>query len=555
MHDQAGVQSSQVSGNTLTIGRGTGNTLVLDDLHIALRHAEIGYVNGRYVIKALSPDHKVYVNHRAVNLQPLSNGQVIHIGSYDLRIRLVPGHESLSVEVLPQNQAEATNGTTSITYVARYRLSTGRWTKTRLTLLGLALGVALPALLLWFERVPFGDQTWRTSSILAPGQVTQAHSFIGTDCTKCHVEAWGAPTTNACTTCHSGPLHHANQMFTPACVSCHREHRNDQRSLTTMVNAVCTTCHAALQTESGQPSQFAANIRTFAEGHPEFAVTLRSTEEPGVRRVRLNDQALRDPTALKLNHALHLTPERMTAFGFKPLTCASCHKLDEQGASLSPITYAERCASCHLLEFDARFPGQVVPHGQQPEDIQNFLKQNFAQRCLERFAALLPTAPADGESAVRPRRPGQALPALRELTEATAAQVLQCRDEGVGEAQKRLYTGGQQAVCGLCHTLQEHAGAGQLPTVQAPRIPERWFVHGEFHHLVHVRTTKRAATSQHLCETCHSPALAASQSTQTSDVLLPNIQVCQHCHSETGGAHLQCAACHQYHDESIRKPF
>jgi predicted CXXCH cytochrome family protein len=78
---------------------------------------------------------------------------------------------------------------------------------------------------------------------------------------------------------------------------------------------------------------------------------------------------------------------------------------------------------------------------------------------------------------------------------------------------------------------------------------KRWFTHSEFSHKAHIRATKAASTAENKnpCETCHSPALAASKSTQTADVLLPGIDVCQECHTSAGKARSACVTCHTYH--------
>ena len=137
-----------------------------------------------------------------------------------------------------------------------------------------------------------------------------------------------------------------------------------------------------------------------------------------------------------------------------------------------------------------------------------------------------------------------------------STMVVQCRDQGVSEVQKRLYTGGKQSVCGLCHTLEDPPPGSQLPTVVRPEIPVRWFMHGKFEHQAHIRATtiKATAANKNPCELCHSPDLAASQSTQTSDVLLPGIASCQKCHSSAGGVRFQCVTCHQYHERRVSTP-
>jgi hypothetical protein len=314
-------------------------------------------------------------------------------------------------------------------------------------------------------------------------------------------------------------------------------------------------CHADLRTEGGRAPQFVTHIRGFDNGHPEFSVIVVGQNEEKSARVQLSDKAaLRDTSAIKLNHQVHLTPERIKKLTSKTLTCTNCHKMDAQGAYALPITYTEHCAECHPLEFDSRFPGQVVDHGNQPEDIQEFLKNNFfTPRCLELAGVPQPRPPVAETEAVR--RPGQAPSAPPQPQAATPASVIQCRDEGVREAQKRLYAGGKQSVCGLCHTLQDPPPGRQLPTVVRPEIPTRWFTHAKFDHQAHIRATTAKATAENKnpCELCHRPDLVASKSTQTSDVLLPGIASCQECHSSPGGASFQCVTCHKYHERKLSK--
>ncbi len=558
LNDHAATQETQVTGNSVDIGRGTGNALMLDDLHIALRHAVIEYVDGRYVIKDLETQSGTYVNHRLVRMRPLVDGDVVHIGSYNLRMRLPASDGPLTIEVRREGTEEVAESTAAVPYLARYRLADSMFTKKRLTLwgLGVVVGVALILLALG-GNVSLGKKVWRASTIMSPGEVTPAHRFIGDKCAQCHADTWRAPSVTACTTCHTGLVHQADQSFTPECVSCHREHRSDNKALTTMGDQFCVQCHADLHTAGGRAPQFATQIRTFGEGHPEFSVIVEGHNEQKSRRVKLSEKsALRDTTALKLNHQVHLTPERIKKVTSKTLTCTNCHRMDGQGAYILPIDYTEHCSQCHPLEFDERFPGQVVEHGAQPEVIQEFLKNNFfTPRCLERAGLPLPSSPEGGAGAAR--RPGQVSPAPREPQAATPATVIQCRDEGVREAQKRLYAGGKQSICGLCHILDPDSPAvGQLPKVVRPEIPVRWFTHAKFEHQVHMRATtaKATAASQNPCEHCHRPDLPASKSTRTSDVLLPGIASCQECHASAGGVSFQCVTCHQYHKREVNKP-
>jgi predicted CXXCH cytochrome family protein len=557
LNDQEATQQTQVDGNSLEIGRGSGNALLLDDLHISQRHAVIEYVDGHYVIKDLDSRGGTYVNHRAVRMQPLADGDVVHIGNYNLRMDVPANAGPLTVDVTREGTEEVAENTASVSYLSHYRLADSVFTKKRLTWWGLGLIVGGMIVLLLLGEVPLGKKVWYASTILAPGEVTPAHGFIGHNCVQCHADAWRVPTSNACNTCHTGLVHQASESFTPDCVTCHREHRSDHKALTTIGDQFCVQCHGDLRTKGGQAPQFATQIRGFDTGHPEFSVIVAGQNEQKSARVKLSDKAaLRDTSAIRLNHQKHLNPERIKKLSSKTLTCTNCHKMDAQGAYMLPIAYAEHCAECHPLEFDERFRGQFVEHGKQPEDIQEFLKDNFyTARCLEQ--AGLPTPPPsspEGSAGVI-RRPGQAPSAPQQPQVATPTTVIQCRDREVREAEKRLYAGGNQSICGYCHTLQDPSPGHQLPTVVRPEIPPRWFMHGKFDHQAHIRATtlKATAANKNPCELCHRPDFAASKSTETSDVLLPGIASCQECHSSAGGVSSQCVTCHQYHERRVSR--
>ena len=383
LNDQAATQQTQVAGNALEIGRGSGNALLLDDLHISLRHAVIEYVDGRYVIKDLESRGGTYVNHRAVRMQPLSDGDVVHIGNYNLRMSVPAPAGPLTIDVTREGTEEAAENTAPVSYLSRYRLADSLFTKKRLTWWGLGIVVGGMIVLLLLGEIPLGKTVWHASTILAPGEVTPAHHFIGHNCTQCHADAWRVPTSNACTTCHTGLVHQASELFTPDCVTCHREHRSDHQALTTIGDQFCVQCHADLRTKGGQAPQFATQIRSFDAGHPEFSVIVAGQNGQKSARVKLSDKAaLRDTSAIKLNHQLHLTPERIKKVTGKTLTCTNCHRMDAQGAYMLPIDYTEHCSQCHPLEFDERFPGQVVDHGTQPEGIQDFLKTTSSRRTV-----------------------------------------------------------------------------------------------------------------------------------------------------------------------------
>jgi hypothetical protein len=127
-----------------------------------------------------------------------------------------------------------------------------------------------------------------------------------------------------------------------------------------------------LHAKGGQAPQFATQIRGFDAGHPEFSVIVAGQNEQQSARVKLSDKAaLRDTSAIKLNHQIHLTPERIKKVTGKTLTCTNCHRMDAQGAYMLPIDYTEHCSQC--TRWIRRALSRASRRsGTQPRSIQNF---------------------------------------------------------------------------------------------------------------------------------------------------------------------------------------
>jgi len=229
-----------------------------------------------------------------------------------------------------------------------------------------------------------GDQR-----IYNSGTVSTAHQMFETDCKVCHGPGpapgattlaaaggtgyWARVSDKACTACHAGPQHNANEQFTPACASCHVEHKGRAR-LMEAADQHCTQCHKDLKTKDAQPTPFQKNIPALRD-HPEFAVDVRP--ESGLipaggeklLRVRLDDKAKAvDHTAIKLNHNRHLKVNlqgidsvvaKSGTTGIvkvkdgqkdgQQLGCTFCHRPDASGQYMQPIAYKEHCATCHEL--------------------------------------------------------------------------------------------------------------------------------------------------------------------------------------------------------------
>ena len=438
------------------------------------------------------------------------------------------------------------------------------------------LSLALPLLaLIWISWRGFsGDHR-----VYSSGRMSKAHAVLEKDCAACHLRTAGAfsakVTDTACLDCHDGPIHHTEQIYAPNCTTCHIEHRG-RISLVATGNESCGQCHARLLTRSGN-SPLWAHIRSFEDGHPEFAA-LRS----------VGDVPVRDPATIKLNHAIHMKPIRRGPNGPDvQLECGNCHRSagaeadlafadpryraatvsykdsdqfltvraetlkpprSETGRELmAPAKFANACAACHLLTFDKRFD-LGVPHD-KPEVIHTFLVRTFREYI------------AAHSSDLRVQRdPGRDLtgnplpPPIRVLTPA------QWVTERTAEAEDLLW----RKTCKQCHAVTPSARASrgkielsvaqgsdgdkfsgvsaELPNVAPANITRRWMPHAKFDHGAHEGFT---------CVSCHAKALT---STESSDVLVPGIETCKKCHGP-GPEHAEsrCFRCHTYHDWAKRK--
>src|SRR5216684_570002 len=225
------------------------------------------------------------------------------------------------------------------------------------------LSILLPALaIVWLAWAALT----RNDRVYSSGKMSAGHAVLAARCGECHVRNAGSfsakASDRACLTCHDGPTHHANQMFTPNCSSCHTEHRGHRR-LSVTPDANCTQCHGNLRT-AGAPTQFANHIEGFGSAHPEFAALRPGSIDPG---------------AIKLNHAIHMKAKLQGPNGPVQLDCDDCHrptmssdawrfgsaqtatnsvpgKFDPPSRSsardyMAPISYANNCIACHTLQF------------------------------------------------------------------------------------------------------------------------------------------------------------------------------------------------------------
>ena len=438
------------------------------------------------------------------------------------------------------------------------------------------LSLLLPLVaLIWISSRGFGSD----HRVYSSGSLSQAHAILEKECSACHMqkaEAFSSEAADsACLRCHDGPAHHVAQTSVPKCASCHDEHRG-RINITGATNQTCAECHSDLKASRGA-AQYASHIRTFEDGHPEFAA-LRSVESGAVK----------DPGTIKLNHAIHMKPIRSGPNGPNvQLECVNCHRATAADADLTyadpkyraatvsykdadeflplhsetlraprsvtgrelmaPVRFANACAACHLLTFDKRFD-YGVPHD-KPEIIQAFLVSTYQE--------YIAAHPNDVRVQHDPGRDltGKPLPpAVRLLTPA------QWVTERTAEVENLLW----RKTCNQCHTLTPFSNnlgtrierpvalesdvnklsssSTELPSIAPANITLQWMPHAKFDHSKHEGFT---------CDSCHVKAMT---STESNDVLLPGIETCKKCHAP-GAEHAEsrCFECHTYHDGAKRK--
>lgn len=381
--------------------------------------------------------------------------------------------------------------------------------KARLTILGAAgaLVAVLGTLLAGNERA------------YSAGPVSPSHRLFERQCFQCHAGSGGggfraAVTDDACSVCHEGVVHQATQVRTPSCASCHVEHRVPA-TLLSSADAQCTGCHSSLVTRDGASARVATRVVAFtASGHPEFLA----------RR-----PAKRDTAVLRMNHRVHLKKDLIGPSGPVQLTCADCHRPDATRSLLSPVSYDRDCRRCHGLSFDlyGLFPaGPDAPHGRSISGTADWLRSQFGvllvfQPDLWKRPLVLPPEPE------RRLPPGVAW----DPPPGPPRSAVDWLDRRTDEATRLLV----RRSCGLCHRVE-----GEIVD---PAIPVRWLPASEFRHEPH-RFLR--------CASCHGDA---TESQETSDILVPGMETCLTCHAGNGpgAAPSRCVTCHRYHPGAGRR--
>lgn len=512
-----------IEKDEVLIGRGTSSDILLLGKLVSLNHAQLSVQPDGLLIQDLDSLSGVFVNDTLISKSALKPEDRVKIGSWTFTVFFQDGVWGFFEQRSDQEEEEETEV-----------IIEGQEKKLRfqsyipsMTLLSSFLTVGI---LLYYFAAPLGTghntNSWNT------GPISNSHKMIEADCAQCHSEGFTRVQDKECLSCHSLSDHsptmeglfenHPQMNF--RCATCHMEHNGDL-GLIAQDSKLCTDCHG--QIANLLPASTLPPIDSFAE-HPEFRVTVSADAEVK-EKISLGNSELRDPSQIKLNHKIHLEPDLAGRDGLVTLGCMDCHELDKEQNLIKPISFEAHCADCHSLEFDERLAGASVPHG-KAEVVYNYLFAEYAKLFLEKEGV------EDPSTRNRRRKPGQAVKRGAEITFTRSSVVEQAR-----ETEDALFN---RTACHLCHMvteLPEPGPAGNKFEVVKPNIPDNWMPDAVFDHGAHQEVT---------CESCH----AASQSVETSDVLLPGKENCFQCHDQHGSegfVRSDCVMCHSYHDTLI----
>jgi hypothetical protein len=548
-----------VSGEVLTIGRGSDCAIFLPHARVNLHHATLRTQDdGRLVIEA--QNSQISINGTPAQRARLRPDTRITIGPYTLVVELAgaegyPEHDfALTLELLdaPIDPRAAKK-------------------RPAMTLAQAGLSKRLPALFLAFligalflafpvlhatqpefratvkEALPVllaADESW------SPGALAAGHRGFGRDCRSCHVLPFEHVRDRECVSCHEATGTHIQDAAlqraafgATRCAECHRDHRG-LASMNDIDPALCVECHGSFRARGFKTSL--PEISDFKTAHPPFKLSIATGPLPkDVVRIARTDRAnLKQNTGLKFPHDVHLAKIGVESHAAPPgqkgrvvLHCADCHVAEESGVGFRPISMEKHCADCHRLEFEPDVTTRQVPHGSE-KNVLLMLREFYASEALG--TTPLEVTTVDGLL----RRPGthamdvrqrEAIDWANEKTRRVAADLFEVR------------------VCVVCHTvirqdtptLSEVALPGAEPPliavpwkVQPVFLTQRWMPKARFEH------AKHAAVD---CVDCHAVTLSKS----SADVSMPEIGKCRECHvgsqPERNKIASNCELCHGFH--------
>ena len=571
------IRDQALPGDTITLGRDSGNVIHVADLAVNPHHATISSADGRHVRVQASEGLGFDFNGRAVDAADIDSaaGAELRFGSHRLTIT----REDEKIILLVERIDELSQSSKDVDEARAFSLAAampgkrmGAWTFGILVLLAFLVG----PIWAWhsFRNVDERPQGYHSDLAWSSGPLSSAHKSLKNDCQSCHVEPFVAVTDKACVGCHTGEhkamsMAHANAptaMLLAArhppgvgerilagfaktfnrpqgrCVDCHTEHEG-AGPMPATPQKFCADCHDGMKVRlinAGFKSTV-ADAADFGTLHPEFRPLVRSVPGGAPVRAMPGTGALTDHDGLKFPHDVHLQANggvaRMAAsfrgrydFG-KKLECANCHRPDADGVRIKRVEMERDCAMCHSLAFETvGGVTRTLRHGEPDQVVADL----FAY-----YRSTPPTRPIQLGGMER-RRPGQY--AEGQVYNIYFREVA-VRPNRAEDAVRAVFSKG--GACYDCHTIFPPATGNKWRVTPVDQT-SRFLTKGWFDHDAHKETE---------CADCHTTAPGSKAAT---DLLIPGLRQCRDCHVGEGGARIvkvetatesPCAMCHEYHSD------
>lgn len=537
----------EISAHTLTLGSAPDRSIQVLGNNVGAEHAELALVPGGLSIRCRR-GFSVLLNGEEVTSALLSTGDVIKIGGNRLMLVDTPAgfDHGIQIELDPDIDASVFEGAFHTDLDQSWiSVRAAAWAMSGLLIV---LAFLLPMFVKGSGEGGFADLPWIPSDAFwTSGPLHPAHDLaIGENCRQCHVRNFERVPDTACLNCHERINDHVHTETmaaistlepTPRCASCHLEHNEPKPHLIIRADALCTDCHVDAEKVSVAGS--IASVSGFSEtGHPAFSATLLKPVSSRAGTGLSFDwveysaavNAAVEMSNLKFPHDTHLDEALVTDLREgRPLGCGDCHELSLDREHFVPITMESRCVACHELTFDPDMPDRLLPHG-KPVEVMFALEGEY----LRKFSD--PGVPQ--EAVVRRRIPDKDL-STRECVDTA----FNCAMQAAAEDIRELFT---VRGCVSCHIVEEHANSEIYARYQVHpvKLATDYFSAGRFDHLSHLAIKEK--TGDAACVVCH----GADRSSQSSDLLIPDIDTCLVCHSDVPTPErvtTRCIDCHAYH--------
>src|SRR5260221_4556678 len=280
------LKPTQVTAESLRIGRNTASEILLPDVRVAVAEAVIQPRDGALYLSRISttPLRVNGVDTEAAEVKP---GDEILVGPYKIEVVEPPERIDVAVTVelvnpLADDFARVTLNRIGLerTHLSKRRAAWGA------VIAILVLFLALPLTGYFLNEYPdprdpkpparvlptIFDEAWNV------GEISNPHKNFWRECKSCHEDAFRSVRDEACLGCHNTVQHHVDITRFPKlvinntpCGGCHAEHRG-AHGVIIQAHELCTDCHLNLKKTAANAEL--RDVSDFGTSHPQFRVTV-----------------------------------------------------------------------------------------------------------------------------------------------------------------------------------------------------------------------------------------------------------------------------------------